>query len=199
MSVLENQCVTHLLCMNLFHGNYSYTIHYIYITFGSFYTYFQDTEPGLLSGFRFPTQFEINICEVKAVQSFDLLFFKSSSWFLTKLFIFKQIYKENRERDQEETGKQSEERTRCCCSVSVPHCRLSVVPMGTRLKREISKPGVLHHRCSHSWVSHSSRATGSTTVILLPPRSAILSDSKGGAEVPDLAARELLLRGLLHE
>ncbi|KAF3860233.1 hypothetical protein F7725_000488 [Dissostichus mawsoni] len=107
--------------------------------------------------------------------------------------------KENRKRDEEETDEQSEEREGRRCSVSVPHCRLPVVSMGTRSWIQVGEPGLVHHSSSDGRVLHSSRAAGAPLLVLLTPRPAVLSDPPGGSEVPAVPTRQLLLRGLLYE
>lgn len=109
------------------------------------------------------------------------------------------IYQENRKRAEEGAGEQSEERERRCCSVPVPHCWLPVVSMGTRPSGKGGKPRVVRLRCNGDGVSSGPGAAGPVPFAVPPPRSAFLSHSSGGAEVPGVAPRELLLRGLLHE
>lgn len=71
--------------------------------------------------------------------------------------------------------------------------------MGTRSGAEVGEPGLVRRSGGDDEVVHSAGAAGSTAVFLLAPRSAFLPDPAGGAEVPDLPPRQLLLRGLLYE
>lgn len=109
------------------------------------------------------------------------------------------ICQENRKRAEEETGEQSEERERCCCSVPVPHCWLPVVSMGTRSSGKVGQPGVVRHGCKGNGVAPGPGATGSIAFTVLSPRSTFLPNPAGGTEVPGLPPRELLLGRLPYE
>lgn len=119
-----------------------------------------------------------------------------------------QVGQEGGQGGSQATGQQSEERARCCGSLSVPHRRLPVVPLGAGPRAEVRQPGLVRGDRGDSGGSsnsngsapvHSARAACAPALLLLPPRPAVLPDPAGGAEVPDLPPRQLLLRELLPE